>query len=156
MTDFQSRSSRVGRGYEQQVVEWLTSEGFTITGRNVRHESGIQLDIDAIDPNGERVGIECKASDDMAPEASRGMRRSDNRWKVFGYLYVLSRWRRRGGVLRYMLFTSDMPDVGEEQRRFLDLAEAVGDITIIHLPYTQRVEPGTETVNVIVSQDGAA
>ena len=141
MSDFQSRSSRVGRSYEQQVVDWLTARGFDVTGRNVRHESGIQLDVQATDPNGATVGIECKASDDSAPEVSRGMRRSDNRWKVLGYLYVLTSWRRRGGELRYMLFTSDMPDAGSEQRRILDLAEAVGDLTIINLPFEiQAVE----------------
>ncbi len=144
MTDFQSRSTRVGRSYEQQVADWLLVRGFTITGRNGRHASGIQLDIAATDPFGNDVGIECKASDDSAPEGSRGMRRSDNRWKVLGYLYLLRLWRMQNTAppLRYMLFTSDMPEVGSEQRRVLDLAEALGDLTIIALPYeTVEVTP---------------
>ncbi len=140
MTDFQSRSSRVGRSYESQVVEWLEHRGFTIVGRNVRHVSGIQLDIHATDPFGHHVGIECKASDETAPEASRGMRRSDNRWKVLGYLYLLRLWRQSGHAdidIRYMLFTSDMPPGGSEQRRVLDLAESLGDLTIINVPYIE-------------------
>lgn len=137
MTDFQSRSSRVGRAYEEQVAAWLIEHGYTITGRCVRHESGIQLDIAATSPFGESVGIECKASDDTADEGSRGMRRSDNRWKVLGYLYALRVWRQRGNLApRYMLFTSDMPPAGSEQRRLLDQAEVLGDITIINLPWS--------------------
>lgn len=136
MTDFQSRSSKVGRSYEEQVAAWLIARGFTITGRNIRHESGIQFDIAATTPLGEPVGIECKASDDAAPEQTRGMRRSDNRWKVLGYLWALRVWRQRGEVVpRYMLFTSDMPEPGSVQRGLLDMAEALGDLTIVQLPF---------------------
>lgn len=35
MTDFQARSSRVGRAYEDQVLSWLVEKGFTITGRRL-------------------------------------------------------------------------------------------------------------------------
>ena len=136
MSDFQSRSGLTGRTYEEQIAGWLTDHGFTITGRNIRHESGIQFDIAAISPFGEPVAIECKASDDNAPEASRGMRRSDNRWKVLGYLWALRVWRQRGELApRYMLFTSDIPAPGSPQRVLLDMAEALGDLTIVHVPY---------------------
>jgi hypothetical protein len=137
MTDnFQSRSSRVGRSYEDQVVQYLTAKQFIITGRLVRHPSGVQFDITAIDPFGEEVAFECKASDDSAPETSRGMRRGDNRWKVLGYLYCLRLWRQQGNTApRYYLITSDMPEPGSEQRRILDLAELVGDVTIMVLHY---------------------
>jgi Holliday junction resolvase-like predicted endonuclease len=136
VTDFQSRSSAVGRSYEDQVTAWLIAAGFTITGRNVRHESGIQMDIAAISPFGEQVAIECKASDESAPEQTRGMRRSDNRWKVLGYLWALRVWKQRGELApRYMLFTSDMPEAGSVQRVLLDMAEALGDLTIVHVPF---------------------
>lgn len=141
MTDFQSRSGHVGRSYEDQVAAWLVDNGFTITGRNIRHASGIQFDIAATSPFGEQLGIECKASDDAAPEQSRGMRRSDNRWKVLGYLWALRVWRQRGELApRYMLFTSDLPEPGSVQRSLLDMAEALGDLTIVHLPYATRPE----------------
>jgi Holliday junction resolvase-like predicted endonuclease len=136
MSDFQSRASRVGTAYERQVVEWLIAHGFTITGRNVRHASGVEYDITATTPLGEPVGIECKASDETAPEQTRGMRRSDNRWKVLGYLWALRVWRQRGEVApRYLLFTSDMPVPGSVQRSLLDMAESLGDLTIVQLPY---------------------
>jgi Holliday junction resolvase-like predicted endonuclease len=139
MTDFQSRSGQVGRSYEEQVVGWLTDKGFKITGRNIRHASGIQLDIAATDPFGGEVGIECKASDDCAPEQTRGMRRSDNRWKVLGYLWALRVWKARGFTApRYMLFTSDLPEPGSVQRSLLDMAEALGELTIVHLPFTVK------------------
>lgn len=137
MSDFQARAGRVGRSYEDQVAAWLIAAGFTITGRNVRHPSGVQFDIAATSPLGDPVGIECKASDDNAPEPSRGMKRSDNRWKVLGYLYALRVWRHRGlPAPRYMLVTSDMPPAGSEQRALLDMAVACGDLSIIQLPFT--------------------
>lgn len=136
MTDFQSRSSLVGRTYEDQVAAWLLEHGYMITGRCIRHDSGVQFDIAAVSPFGDAIGIECKASDDTPAETSRGMRRSDNRWKVLGYLYALRVWKQQGNIApRYLLFTSDMPAAGSEQRRLLDQAEVLGDITIIHLPY---------------------
>lgn len=136
VADFQSRSSRVGRAYEDRVAAWLADHGFQVTGRNVRHPSGVEFDVAATSPFGEPVGIECKASDDTGNESTRGMRRSDNRWKVLGYLYALSVWRSRGHEgPRYMLFTSDVPPAGSPQRELLDLAEALGDLTVVHLPW---------------------
>ena len=136
MTDFQSRSTKIGAAYEQQVADWLGARGFSELERHVRHASGVEFDIYARSPFGDLVGIECKASDDTAPEHSRGMRRGDNRWKVLGYLYALRVWRQQGNdAPRYMLFTSDMPEPGTDQRRILDLAEALGDLTIIVVPW---------------------
>ncbi len=138
MTDFQSRSTKIGAAYEQQVADWLTARGFTIVELHRRHESGVEFDIFATDPSGNDVGVECKASDDTVAESSRGMRRSDNRWKVLGYLYALRLWRQQGNVApRYMLITSDMPVHGTDQRRILDLAEAIGDLSIVVIPWEQ-------------------
>ena len=39
MSDFQSRSSRVGRAYEDQVSSWLIEHGFTIDLDYILHES---------------------------------------------------------------------------------------------------------------------
>lgn len=139
MTDFQSRSTRIGAAYETQVEQWLAGRGFAILERHHRHESGVEFDIFARDPFGVDVGVECKASDETAVESSRGMRRSDNRWKVLGYLYALRLWRQQGNVApRYMLITSDMPDPGTDQRRILDLAEAIGDLSIVVVPWEMR------------------
>lgn len=138
MSDFQSRSTRIGAAYESQVNTWLTDRGFVIVETHHRHPSGVEFDILARDPFGEYVGIECKASDDTVTESSRGMRRSDNRWKVLGYLYALRIWRQQGKpVPRYMLFTSDMPEPGTDQRAILDLAEAIGDVSIVVVPWAE-------------------
>lgn len=133
MSDFQSRASKFGREYEDHVAGWLESEGFTVVARRHRHESGVEFDLLVKDWNGREFGVECKGSPSGADQA--GMRRSDNRWKVFGYLYRLRVWRdRTGHQANYVLITSDMPAPGSSQRAALDLAELVGDLQVIEVP----------------------
>jgi len=141
MSDFQARAVAIGRSYEDQVAAWLVSRGYFIDGRNVRHESGVQFDIAARKVDGEVFGVECKASDGTAKEAKRGMRRSDNVWKVLGYLYLLDNWRKQGrDVPRYMVFTSDVPDPLSTQGLILNAAQAAGDLTMIHLPFQAEAQ----------------
>jgi Holliday junction resolvase-like predicted endonuclease len=137
---FQGDASRFGKAYETHVAQWLEQTGFTITGRNVRHESGVEFDIVATSWNGDEVGIECKASPDSA--TSPGMVRPDNRWKVLGYLYALNVWKQRTGrTVRYVLITSHMPQPGTEQRRLLDFAELLGDLQIVVYPNPIEEQP---------------
>lgn len=132
-SDFQSDASRFGRLYEDHVAAWLETEGFTIIDRRHRHESGVEFDLVVKDWHGNEFGVECKGSPPGATQA--GMRRSDNRWKVLGYLYRLRVWRERTGQdVRYLLVTTDMPDPGDEAREALDLAELVGDVQILEVP----------------------
>lgn len=133
MSDFQSDASKFGRQYEDHVAAWLTDLGFQVVGERVRHESGVQFDLLVKAWDGSEMGVECKASPDAAK--SPGMRRSDNRWKVLGYLWALRVWRdRTGQTVRYMLITSHMPDPTSEERRLLDYAELLGDVQIIVVP----------------------
>ena len=133
MSSFQAAASRFGAEYEDHVGDWLEGHGFVVTGRRVRHDSGVEFDIVAEDPYGQPLGVECKASPDDATQP--GMVRSDNRWKVLGYLYALRLWRDRTGERhRYALITSHMPPPGSAQRDLLDLAEAVGDLQVIEVP----------------------
>ena len=133
MNNFQAEATRYGRAYEVYVEQWLTANGFNIIGRRVRHESGVEFDLVAKNWKGDEVNIECKASPDTA--TSPGMVRSDNRWKVLGYLYALNVWKQRTGeTVRYMLITSHMPEPGSDQRRVLDQAELLGDLTIVVHP----------------------
>ena len=140
MSDFQSDASRFGRVYEDHVATWLESHGMTVTARRHRHESGVEFDLFVKSWRGDEFGVECK-----------GMVRSDNRWKVFGYLYRLNAWRQRTGQdVRYLLITSDMPPVGTEQREALDAAELLGDLHIIEVPAPQvTVTPISGEINVI-------
>jgi Holliday junction resolvase-like predicted endonuclease len=131
--EFQANNSKTGRDYEEHVAEWLTERGLAVVAHRHRHESGVQFDLLVKDWEGNEFGVECKTSQHGATQP--GMRRSDNRWKVYGYLYLLRMWRDQTGQnVRYLLITSDMPPVGSEQRRVLDQAELVGDIQIIEVP----------------------
>lgn len=136
---FQARSGEVGRAYETQVACWLQAQGFDLIGRNVRHESGVQFDLHLRDPFGVELGVECKASDESAAEGRRGMQRTDNVWKVLGYLYLQRLWRAQGNTFpRYLLVTSDLPGPGTPWRSMLDTAQAIGDLTIVHLPFEEK------------------
>ena len=130
---FQSDASKFGRLYEDHVSAWIESQGFTVIARRHRHESGVEFDLFVKDWHGKQFGVECKGSPLGAN--SPGMVRSDNRWKVFGYLYLLNKWRdRTGQQVRYILITSDLPPAGSAQRSALDLAELMGDLQVIELP----------------------
>lgn len=136
MSNFQSKASKYGRLYEDHVSDVLEQRGFTIVSRRTRHESGIEFDLVIKDWNGNEIGVECKASPDDAKEP--GMVRSDNRWKVLGYLWALRVWKERTGqTVRYMLITSHMPDPTSKARQLLDYAELLGDLQIIILPGPQ-------------------
>jgi Holliday junction resolvase-like predicted endonuclease len=129
---FQARSSRVGAEYEVRVVDWLIQQGWTILGRKVRHASGIELDVSAIDLAGRRVGIECKGGDDQRP----GLRRSDNIWKVLGQTLALHNWNRAhpDDAIRFVCITTAQPADNEALAVPLRVAEANGQLTIVVVP----------------------
>lgn len=129
-SEFQQRSGEVGRKYEEHVAGWLTKSGYKITGRKVRHISGIEIDIDAVDINGQRVAIECKGGDRDRP----GLRRSDNIWKVLGQTLALNNWIRTQPAenhIRFLVVTSAQPADDEPMAEPLRVAEALGQLTIV-------------------------
>jgi hypothetical protein len=129
---FQARSTRVGIEYEARGAAWVTGQGWTILGKKVRHPSGIEIDILAVDLTGERVGIECKGGDAERP----GLRRSDNIWKVLGQTLVLHNWNRAhpDDALRFLCITSAQPADSEPLAEPLRVAEANGQLTIVVVP----------------------
>ena len=130
--NFQARSSRVGAEYELRVVDWLREQGWTILGRKVRHPSGIELDVEAIDLAGRRVGVECKGGDADRP----GLRRGDNIWKVLGQTLALHNWNRAHPehAIRFMCITTAQPTDAEALAVPLRVAEANGQLTIVVVP----------------------
>lgn len=133
MSGFQSDASKFGRLYEDHVCAWIEAQGLAVTARRHRHESGVEFDLFVKDWHGREFGVECKGSPLGANQP--GMVRSDNRWKVFGYLYLLNHWRDRTGLqVRYILITSNMPDPGSDSRKRLDFAELMGDLQVIEVP----------------------
>lgn len=132
--NFQREASETGRAYERQVEQWLTERGFVVLGRNVRHESGVEFDIFCRSPFGDEVGVECKASKPDAKDP--GMKRSDNLWKVLGYIYALGLWEARGNSRpEYQLFTSDLPVPGSRGADMLNMAQAAKHLRVMHLPW---------------------
>jgi len=120
-----------GRDYEDRVLVWLAEQGWTILSRKVRHPSGIELDVLAVDLAGERVGIECKGGD-----APPGLRRSDNCWKVLGQTLVLLNWNRAhpDEHLRFLVVAAAQPADAEPLAIPLRVAEANGQLTIVVVP----------------------
>ena len=98
----------------------------------MRHASGIELDVSAIDLAGRRVGIECKGGDDQRP----GLRRSDNIWKVLGQTLALHNWNRAhpDDAIRFVCITTAQPADNEALAVPLRVAEANGQLTIVVVP----------------------
>ena len=136
VSDFQSQASKTGRTYRDHVANVLQSTyGCTILGEDVPHDSGVQFDLHVLTTNGHEVGIECKAA---AGGKRPGMKRSDNVWKVLGYLYRFAQWHAMnpGSVRpRYMVITSDVPDVGTKWHEMLNTAVLHGDLELMVIPY---------------------
>ena len=132
--DFQSRSVRVGREYEERCCAWVASQGWTILGRKMRHPSGIEIDILAVDLTGERVGIECKGGEQGV--GRDGLQRSDNIWKVLGQTLVLYNWSRshRDDPIRFLCITRAQPLDSDRLAEPLRVAEANGQLTIVVVP----------------------
>ena len=129
---FQARSTRVGAEYEIRVADWLSAQGWTILGRKVRHPSGIELDILAVDLAGRRVGIECKGGEADRP----GLTRSDNIWKALGQTLALHNWNRAhpDEAIRFLVITTAQPRDDEPLAVPLRVAEANGQLTIVVVP----------------------
>jgi len=141
MTDnFQARSVEIGKTYESHVASYIESMGFTIVGLNVEHPSGVQFDIHAKDNLGFEVGVECKAGSHESKWP--GMRRTDNVWKVGGYLFQMAHWGRKNPdavMPRYVVATTDMPESGTKWARMLQEWQLYGHVEFMQIPYpTER------------------
>lgn len=136
VSEFQSQASKTGRTYRDHVANVLRSTyGCAIVGYDVQHASGVEFDLHVRTANGHEVGIECKAA---AGGTRPGMKRSDNVWKVLGYLYRFAQWHgmNPGSVRpRYMVITSDVPDVGTKWNEMLNTAVLHGDLELMVIPY---------------------
>lgn len=136
VSEFQSQASKTGRTYRDHVATVLESTyKCTILGYNVQHASGVEFDIHVRTVNGQELGIECKAS---AGGRRPGMKRSDNVWKVLGYLYRFAQWHAMNpgsARPRYMVITSDVPEVGTKWDQMLNTAVLHGDLELMVIPY---------------------
>lgn len=130
------KSMRIGKSYERHAANFLQSLGYEIIGLGVEHASGVQFDIHARSVTGLEIGVECKAGDETSDRP--GMRRSDNVWKVGGYLLALQKWSRRHPAEvppRYVVITTNMPDSETKWGRMCYEWQLDGDVEFMVLGY---------------------
>lgn len=132
---FQSRSSRVGRAYETQVVAGLEQLGWTIKERKWREPlADIEIDIVAIDPDGVETWIECKGS---ISGTRAGARRTDSAKKFIADAALVFAMYPAEERKPYILITSDLPSSGGAFMQ-LAAAEAQGWCKLARFP--MRIE----------------
>jgi len=134
-------NATIGKAYRHHVRDRAETElGWIVIGENYRHESGVEFDVYCRDSYGREVGIECKASNDDA-SGEKGLARTDNVWKVLGYLDCLKEWARGMGSdlrdlpFRYVVVTSHLGKPGSNFRKLLDREEMLGFVTIVEMPW---------------------
>jgi Holliday junction resolvase-like predicted endonuclease len=115
MDDFQARSTRDGREFEQIVARCLQAEGWFIKDRRVK-VGALEVDLIGVDPEGQEWWIECKGS----WEGSRpGLRREDTTKKAIANAWFLA---REVDALPFMLVSSHEPAEGSLSARMLRTA----------------------------------
>lgn len=130
------KSMRIGKCYERHAANYLQSLGYEIIGLGVEHESGVQFDIHARSVTGLEIGVECKAGDQTSDRP--GMRRSDNVWKVGGYLFALHNWSLSNPTKmppRYVVVTTNMPDQETKWGRMCYQWQLEGHVEFMVLDY---------------------
>jgi hypothetical protein len=134
-------NARIGDAYRRSVKRWVEDDlGWFVICENHRHKSGVEFDIYCLDNYGREVGIECKASNDDA-SGEKSMARTDNVWKVLGYLGCLKEWALgRGSDLRdlpfrYVVVASHLGKPGSHFRQMLDREEMLGFVTVVEMPW---------------------
>lgn len=134
-------NAKIGKAYLNRIKQHIENElGWLVIDVNYRHESGVEFDIYCRDSSGREVGIECKASNENAT-GEKGMARTDNVWKVLGYLNCLKEWARSMGLdlrdlpFRYVVVTSHLGKPGSPFRKKLDREELLGFITLVEMPW---------------------
>ena len=103
---FQASASIQGRQFAEQCDTLLTHLGFTLKGRKVIREVGVEIDQEAVSPKGQVVWFEYKGS---VQGTRPGLRRTDTLKKAIA----------NGALLRslptpapYVVVTSHLPEAG--------------------------------------------
>ncbi len=135
------QNAKIGRDYEDHVALYLMARGYELIDRNVRHESGAELDLHMRHKTtGQEIGVECKASrqDCNGPP---GMQRSDNVWKVLGYTHALAMWSEdTGRQIDYVVVTSHLPLAGTKWDDLLQRARLRKQLDLLLVPWPADVD----------------
>lgn len=106
MTDFQSLAGRQGRQFAEQCDTLLGSLGYSLEGRLLVREIGVEIDQSTVSPGGRRVWFEYKGS----VQGSRpGLLRTDTLKKAVANGALL---RAHDEIGMYVVLTSHLPDRG--------------------------------------------
>lgn len=130
MSDFQSLAGRQGRQFSDQCAIVLESEGFTLEGRLVLREVGVEIDEVARSRRGHVVWFEYKGS---FRGRTPGMLRTDTVKKAIANGALLAAVADHPP---YVVLTSHLPDRGAA-RAMLDTALRLGvfeDVVCINDP----------------------
>jgi Holliday junction resolvase-like predicted endonuclease len=129
-------NATIGKKYEDQVEAYLAARGYEPIGRNVRHESGVELDLHMQHrQTGQEIGVECKASEPVC-NGKPGLERTDNVWKVLGYLHALKMWKEdTDGEIDYFVASTDVPKPGSKWHNLLERAQLRREVTIYQIPW---------------------
>lgn len=133
MSDFQAMASEQGRDFEACIIVILKIHRWTIIKQHAT-VAGVEIDIVADDPTGERWWIECKGSwRGNVP----GSRRPDTVKKAVAIAWYLSTLDDR---CPYMLVTSHLPKPPTVPGLLLDAARTHGLFAAIHTPESLGLE----------------
>jgi len=103
---FQASAGIQGRQFAEQCDTLLTHLGFTLHGRRVLTEVGVEIDQEALSPSGRRVWFEYKGS----VQGNRpGLRRTDTLKKAVANGALL---RNLADPAPYLVVTSHLPESG--------------------------------------------
>ncbi len=130
-TEFQARSSRSGREFEELCVQYLKVIGWTVTETKAIHHN-VEIDIVARDRAGNEVWIECKGG--YSDGGRDGAARTDSTPKFLGALRILD-WVAPDHP-PYILLSSALPTSGRAHA-WLEVARAHG-IRIEVLPMIEN------------------
>lgn len=123
-TDFQVSSSQQGREFESAVATALKVAGWLIDETNVRFD-GIEIDIAAISPEGERCWIECKGSWLSSSGRNGGLRHDTVRKALFTGYHLL---HSPVPTPPYMIIASHLPDEDTTIGQWITRAKQAGAV----------------------------
>ena len=103
---FQAAAGIQGRQFAEQCDTLLTHLGFTLRGRRVLPEVGVEVDQEAVSPKGAVVWFEYKGS---VQGARPGLRRTDTLKKAVANGALL---RALADPAPYVVLTSHLPEAG--------------------------------------------
>ena len=116
--DFQRRASQIGKTFATWCEITLQSIGFTLQGKTIIKDAGVEIDQLVENRNGEKLYFEFKGS---SKPPRPGMQRTDTVKKALCNAFLLDRL----GIGPYIVITSHKPKKGSSSAKMIELAKDV-------------------------------